>query len=139
MQQYKIDEYEAHFNKKFPELESLSKMEGDKIIRQLRGAVPGANERGNIFATLEDNLDYDDYDEEVIYDIAYLFSLYDFADSEKLYIIWNEDVVDAMHKFPFINAWTAIWKPELDEKVILYTPATEKVLLITNYGAVYSN
>ncbi|MEZ5016169.1 MAG: hypothetical protein R2800_03900 [Flavipsychrobacter sp.] len=139
MQQFKIEEYETQFDKKFPEFESLSKMEGDKVIRHLRNNIPGASERGNIFATIEDNLEYDDYDEEVIYDIAYLFSLYDFADAEKMYIIWNEDTVDAMNKFPFINAWTAIWKPEFDERIILYTPATGKVLLITQYGAVYSN
>lgn len=139
MQQYKIDEYETQFNKPFPELESLNKMNGDKIIRQLRNAVPGADERGNIFNTLEDNLEREDHEEEVIYDIAYIFSVYEFADAEKMYIIWNEDTVDSMSKFPFINAWSAIWNPEVDERIILYTPATGKVLLITQYGTVYSN
>lgn len=139
MQQHKIEQYQSEYNRDFPEHIPLNRNQCNEVINQLLTVLPKSDSKKNIFTKVEEAFIGQDYDLDITYDIAYLFSVYQFADEEKLFIIWREDDIDVMNKFSFLNIWESIWQPEEDEAVILFSPTTMKALMITNWGMVYNN
>ncbi len=139
MQQYKINNYEAEYERPFPEYKPLDRIECSRIINKLFNSLPKTDASLGLFPRLESILDSEVFDQDVIFDIAYIFSVYDFADEEDVYLIWNVDEVDVMTKFSLLNIWERIWNPDEDEAVILYSPTNGKMLMITNWGTVYNN
>lgn len=139
MQQHKIEQYQSEYNRAFPEHIPLNRNQCNEVINQLLTVLPKSDSKKNIFTKVEEAFIGQDYDLDITYDIAYLFSVYQFADEEKLFIIWREDDIDVMNKFSFLNIWESIWQPEEDEAVILFSPTTMKALMITNWGMVYNN
>lgn len=139
MQQYKINNYEAEYNHPFPEHKTLDRIECSRVVSKLLNSLPDTDASLGLFPRLEEVLESEVFDLDVTFDVAYLFSVYNFADDEDVYLIWNVDEVDVMTKFSLLNIWESIWKPDEDEAVILYSPTNGKMLMITNWGTVYNN
>lgn len=59
---------------------------------------------------------------------------------ENIYLIWSiYDEIDKV-KVSFANEfWDSVWQPPSDDALIIFLPASKKIILITHYDCVHYN
>jgi hypothetical protein len=70
-------------------------------------------------------------------DMCLLLNL-NISQNSAVYIIWNYNNVDKINIYILQNYWDYIWYGSSDEICLLYFPDSESLVMITDYGTIYT-
>jgi len=139
MEGFKLDNYKKEKGELFPKIEILNFESQNKIFESLKNLINLSSNNEGLFFELVDKLASKDYDEDLTYNIHFIFDEFDFSRDEDVILIWNMKNADKISSKVLLDNWNYIWYGDSDEAVILYQENNRKLLLITHYGRIFYN
>lgn len=139
MEVFKLDNYKKEKGELFPKIEVLNFESQNKIFESLKNLISLSFDKDELFVELADKLASKDYDEDLTYNIHFIFDEFDFSKEEDVILIWDIKNIDKISSKVLLDNWDYIWYGDSDEAVILYQENNRKLLLITHYGRIFYN